>query len=183
MLSVFVLLLLPLAALGQVDAKTSQDEAVRQFPDLAKAGSKFNQAFLAKFQAAKASKDRTLSQNDWPMILATAVATELGVPPVAHTEIEAARAKAFQEGSTFFIWRKDKNPVKGRSFGGVIEFDLSFDLNPTKAWEPFCIETNIRTSLNGQAMKTSTVVQTSIEPTKKPARCQYQCRLLRVPIH
>ena len=41
-LSVFVLLLLPLAAFGQADAKDSQAEAARKFPELAKAGSKFN---------------------------------------------------------------------------------------------------------------------------------------------
>lgn len=85
---------LSFSAFAQADAKASQAEAVRQFPDLTKAGSDFNKAFVAKLQAARAAKDRTLFRSDWPMIIANAVASELGVQPVAQPEDPA---KARQE--------------------------------------------------------------------------------------
>lgn len=88
----FVLLSIP--AFAQADAKASQAEANRKFPDLAKAGSDFNKAFVAKLQAARAAKDRTLFRSDWPMIIANAVASELGVQPVAQPDDPA---KARQE--------------------------------------------------------------------------------------
>ena len=83
-MSVFAFAALSIPALAQAEAKASQAEAARQFPDLAKAGSDFNKAFLAKLQAAKAAHDPTLSRNDWPMILAGAVASEIGVKPAAQ---------------------------------------------------------------------------------------------------
>jgi hypothetical protein len=83
-LSIFGLLALSLAAHAQADAKVSQAEAVRQFPDLAKAGSEFNKVFLTKLQTAKAAQDPVLSRDDWPMILASAVANELGAKPGAQ---------------------------------------------------------------------------------------------------
>lgn len=73
---------LSIPAFAQADAEASQAEAVRQFPDLAKAGSDFNKAFVARLQAARAAKDPTLYRSDWPMILAGAVAKELGLKPI-----------------------------------------------------------------------------------------------------
>lgn len=172
MLSVVVLLLLPCATFGLADAKDSQAEAALKFPELAKAGSKFNQAFLAKFQAAKVSNDPILSRNDWPMAIASAVATDLGAAPVADPEVEAARAKAFQAGSTFFIWRKEKNPVKGENgpMGGKLQFDLSFALNSAKTWEPYQILILYQNAVNGRVMQNITTIKMGIKPGEMTGR-------------
>ena len=112
---------LSMPAFAQADAKASQAEAVRQFPDLAKAGSDFNKAFLAKLQAAKVTQDPTLSRNDWPMILAGGVANELGVQPVTQpkdeklpdiTELADANNVDKMEGFLGIKWGATTDEVK-----------------------------------------------------------------------
>ena len=81
MISGSVLLTLALEGFAQVDAKVSAAEAVQRYPDIAKSGSAFKKAFLARVAAAKAAHDPALKKDDWPVVIATAVANQLGVKP------------------------------------------------------------------------------------------------------
>jgi hypothetical protein len=62
------------------NSQEAQAEALRRYPDLGKSGSAFNQRFLEKHKRYQKEKPDVLSGNDWPILIATEVATELGVP-------------------------------------------------------------------------------------------------------
>ena len=63
----------------------SQAEAVREFPALAQQGSDFNKQFVGRYKALKTIGDATLTHDDWPLVLAKQIGTELGVAPAAPT--------------------------------------------------------------------------------------------------
>jgi hypothetical protein len=60
--------------------RQAQVAAVERYPDLGKAGTPFNQRFLAKYAAYKAQNSAVLSSPEWPWHLANEVAGELGGP-------------------------------------------------------------------------------------------------------
>jgi hypothetical protein len=70
----------PSAPAAFVDTRQAQAAAMERYPDLAKAGSRFNQRFLDKHRAYKAQNSSLLTSPDWPWIVATEVAAELKVP-------------------------------------------------------------------------------------------------------
>ena len=57
-------------------------EAVREFPDLGRAGSEFNKRFVETAQLLKSVNDDLLQRSDWPLVVAKQVGAELHVAPV-----------------------------------------------------------------------------------------------------
>jgi len=86
------LLAIGLVANGQDPSAVtqSQTEAVREFPALGQPGSDFNKQFVSRYKALKTSGDATLTHDDWPLVLAKQVATELGIAPAAQATPTAA---------------------------------------------------------------------------------------------
>ena len=105
-----VSLVLALEGFAQVDAKLSAAEAVQRYPEIAKSGSAFKKAFLAKVAAAKAARDPALKKDDWPLVLATAVATRLGVQPEPSSPVGICKKKISEAiGSRWHDYLKQRN--------------------------------------------------------------------------
>ena len=80
-----------------------------------------------------------------------AVAQPAGTPATATatgpaTSVrEAAIQTAFTSGCIFFIWREEKEPVKGEknALGDQLVFTVACELNPAKKWEPYCARIDV----------------------------------------
>ncbi|MCX8511976.1 MAG: hypothetical protein ORN83_09460, partial [Chthoniobacteraceae bacterium] len=58
------------------DPKQAEQAAMKQFPDLAVAGSAFNQAFVERVRAARQTRPELFKDPNWPLILAAETAKE-----------------------------------------------------------------------------------------------------------
>jgi hypothetical protein len=161
-----------LSASAQTTTQEWQAKAVQKYPQLGTLGTPLNKAFTAEYARRMKTDPDFFRAVDWPMRLADELAPPQPAILPPDADIEAARAKAFQEGSTFFIWRKEKNPIKAgnpvvASLGPQLEFELSFDLNPAKAWEPYQIQINHPTILNGRNAQIANTIKMFIKPDEK----------------
>lgn len=66
----------PLGAARAQDPKQAEQAALKQFPDLAVAGSAFNQAFVERVRVARQARPELFNDANWPLILATETAKE-----------------------------------------------------------------------------------------------------------
>ena len=63
-------------------AQGAREQAVRLYPDLAKADSLFHRTFMEIFESEKAANPRSLTQVDWPIALAHRTGNMLSIQPV-----------------------------------------------------------------------------------------------------
>jgi hypothetical protein len=62
---------------GYASVLEAQQAAMKRYPELGVAGSKFNATFVELHTQAKAKRPGLLTENDWPMVLANEVAQKL----------------------------------------------------------------------------------------------------------
>ena len=71
----------------------AQQEALRRYPDLGIAGSKFNAEFLVRYQRYQGEKSQILQDNSWPLRIAEEVGQAIGqpahLPPTPSTPVPA----------------------------------------------------------------------------------------------
>lgn len=94
MRTLFVVLLLVTSCSLQLNAQVaadSQAQAIREFPDLARGGSEFNQRFLARLRQAKDKHEAVLQSSDWPLKLAREVGAAMNEKPTVKA-VEAPGA-------------------------------------------------------------------------------------------
>ncbi len=98
--TVSLVLLVTLPAVAQTDVAQAQAEALRLYPELGVAGSRFNKRFVKRVTALKAGEDPMMQRTDWPLVIAKQVAAEIGLDPVGKTPVPVEKKEPFQPGTT-----------------------------------------------------------------------------------
>ncbi len=80
-------LLTAAVAFGQADAQQSKIDALAMFPDLGRAGSPFNKAFLEAAESLRQDRVQVRSTAGWPLALSYVIAAELHTSPTAAVSI------------------------------------------------------------------------------------------------
>jgi len=68
------------------DSSSSQAKALKLYPSLGQADSPLNKRFVARVKALRAADDPVMHRADWPLVIATQLADEIGIAPLAQTD-------------------------------------------------------------------------------------------------
>jgi hypothetical protein len=100
------------------DSSSSQAKALELYPALGHADSALNKLFVARVQALRSAADPLMQRPDWPLVIATQVAKEIGIPPIARNSPPVASPNTPAEAPAVV-----SRPQSGKAVGIVTQFD------------------------------------------------------------